>query len=141
MMQRSWRKLTHELRGTYLVPSHLSYLVRYLLSAFTCDVTDTFLLLFQMFNRGTHKRNEAPEKVHHRCGSCVSNPITTSTYLKSLFRLIAHIFFFLLFFMIYVKRLHFGQAHGGLRFSSNANCSLWLSAHNVILSPTLCVWR
>lgn len=51
-----------------------------------------------------------------------------------------HLFFFLSF-MIYVKRLHFGQAHGGLRFSSNANCSLWLSAHNVILSPTLCVWR
>lgn len=94
MIQRSWRKLTHELRGTHLVPSHFSYLVRYLLSAFTCDVPDTFLLLFQMFNRGTHKRNEAPEKVHHQCGSCVSNLITTLTYLKSLFRLIAHIFFF-----------------------------------------------
>lgn len=96
MMQRSWRKLAHELRGTYLVPSHFSYLVRYLLSAFTCDVPDTFLLLFQMFNRGTHKRNEAPEKVHHQCGSCVSNLITTLTYLKSLFQLIAHIFFFIL---------------------------------------------
>ncbi len=34
--------------------------------------------------------------------------------------------------------LHFGQDHGGLRFCSNGNCSLWLSARYVILSPTLC---
>ncbi len=32
--------------------------------------------------------------------------------------------------------LHFGQDHGGLRFCSNSNCSLWLSARYVILSPT-----
>lgn len=33
---------------------------------------------------------------------------------------------------------HFGPDHGGLRFCSNGNCSLWLSARYVILSPTLC---
>lgn len=40
---------------------------------------------------------------------------------------------------------HFGPDHGGLRFCSNGNCSLWLSARYVILSPTLCsrwwVWE
>lgn len=45
-----------------------------------------------MFNRGTHKHNEAPEKVLTVC-SCVSNLITTLAYLKSLFWLIAHIFY------------------------------------------------
>lgn len=34
--------------------------------------------------------------------------------------------------------LHFGQDHGGLRFCSNGNCSAWLGARYVILSPTLC---
>ncbi len=32
---------------------------------------------------------------------------------------------------------HFGQDDGGERIWSNSNCSLWLSARYVILSPTL----
>lgn len=101
MTQIRWRRLTHLLGDlySYILRLHTySYLIRYFLSAFTCDVPESFLLVFQMFNRETHKHNEAPEKVLTVCAPCVPNLRITLTYLKSLIRFIAHVFFFVLFF-------------------------------------------
>lgn len=124
-MQVNWRKLTHKLSGCISLLQS-SNLIRYL---FTCvpDVQkgDT------QTQRGTRKGTLTLWFM------CVKSH-NYSYLLKKPFPAHSPHFFFL-FFMIYVKKLHFGQAYGGLRFSSNANCSLWLSAHNVILSPTLCV--
>lgn len=105
------------------------FLIRYFLSAFTCDVPDPFLFVFQMFNRGTQWHNEAPEKVLTVCFMSVKSH-NYSYLLKKPFPAHSPRFFFILHDLC--ESLHFGQAHGGLRFSSNANCSLWLSAHNVI---------
>lgn len=77
MMQISWRKLTHELRVTYIAIfhfcGHISYQSYLPASALTCGVPDTFLLVFQMFNRGKHKHNEVPDKVLTVCFMCIKS--------------------------------------------------------------------
>lgn len=136
--QMSWRKLTPWAKGdTLYIYLHLTF--PFITPSLVFPVSLHMCCHWHLFTcvpdvqqgdtqtqRGTRK---GTNRVRHVCVK------SHNCYIfKSLFQPIAHV---LLFFMIYVKSLHFGQAHGGLRYSSRTNCSLWLSAHNVILSPTL----